>query len=102
MALKIGEFEELVLLAIVGLGGEAFGADILVELEDKAERRCSMGALFTTLDRMAEKGYITSHLIEGISESGRKRRLLKVESLGKVALWEAERRRSQLRGPVPI
>lgn len=58
----IGEFEELVLLTIANLGQEAYGVSILNDITARASRKLSIGALHSTLTRLEEKGYITSHL----------------------------------------
>lgn len=55
---SLGEFEQLLLLAVLRLGDEAFGARIGGELEDKAGRRVSRGALYSSLDRLERKGYL--------------------------------------------
>jgi DNA-binding PadR family transcriptional regulator len=54
----IGEFEQLLLLAILRLGPEAYGADIARELDARAGRGVSRGALYTSLDRLEDKGLV--------------------------------------------
>lgn len=54
----LGEFEQLVLLAILRLDGEAHGIDIRREVEDRADRRVSRGALYTALERLENKGLV--------------------------------------------
>ncbi len=54
----LGEFEQLVLLAVLRLGDEALAAAIRTELEATAERRVSRGALYATLERLEGKGYL--------------------------------------------
>ena len=54
----LGEFEQMVLLAIAKLGAQAYGPDISGELEASAGRSVSRGALYTTLDRMRAKGLL--------------------------------------------
>ena len=56
---SLGEFEQLLLLAVLRLGVEAFGARIGAELEHKAGRRVSRGALYSSLDRLERKGFVT-------------------------------------------
>jgi PadR family transcriptional regulator, regulatory protein PadR len=60
----LGEFEYLVLLAVLGLGEEAVGVAIARELEEKAGRRVSRGALYSALDRLEQKTFL------GWSEAG--------------------------------
>jgi DNA-binding PadR family transcriptional regulator len=57
-AAPLGEFEQLVLLAILQLGADAYGVTIAGELEQRAGRSVSRGALYTTLDRMEIKGLV--------------------------------------------
>ena len=54
----IGEFEQLLLLAVLRLGVEAYGADIARELDARAGRGVSRGALYTSLDRLEGKGLL--------------------------------------------
>ena len=55
---SLGEFEQLLLLAVLRLGDAAFGARIGEELEEKAGRRVSRGALYSSLDRLERKGFL--------------------------------------------
>ena len=52
----IGEFEELVLLTIASLGVEAYGVAIKEDIEKRADRSISIGALHSTITRLEEKG----------------------------------------------
>jgi len=61
----VGEFEQLVLLAILQLGSEAYGVTIGRELEDRAGRSVARGALYTTLDRLEDKGLVRWKLAPG-------------------------------------
>jgi DNA-binding PadR family transcriptional regulator len=61
----LGEFEQQVLLVILRLGDEAFGPEISRELERRAGRRVSRGALYTTFDRLEDKGLIRWRTIPG-------------------------------------
>ena len=55
----LGEFEQLVLLAVLQLGAEARALDIRCELEEHANRRTSRGALYSTLERLGGKGFLS-------------------------------------------
>ena len=66
----LGEFEQLVLLAIVRLGTDAYGVTIAGELERRAGRRVSRGALYTTLDRLETKGLVRWKVSAGTRERG--------------------------------
>jgi PadR family transcriptional regulator PadR len=85
-----GEFEQLVLLAIMQLNSEAYGPNIGAELEDKAGRRVSRGALYSSLDRLQQKGLI-KWKIEGATSArgGNPKRLFAVTPAGVVALRAA-------------
>ena len=58
--MALGEFEQVVLFAIVRLNGESYGAAIVQEIEDRTGRRVSPGALYTVLDRLETKGLVES------------------------------------------
>ena len=62
---SIGELEQLILLAILRLGHDAYGLCIARELEAQAGRRLSRGALYTTLDRLEAKGLLRWKLEPG-------------------------------------
>lgn len=92
----IGEFEELVLLAILKLGTGAYGVSINDALEE-ADRGVSIGALYTTLSRLEEKGLISSRIGEPTRErGGRAKKFFKLEAAGERALQEAEAARRTL------
>ena len=55
----IGEFEQMVLLAVLQLGANANGYEVRKGLETEADRRVSKGAFYTTLDRLEQKGLLT-------------------------------------------
>lgn len=85
-----GEFEQLVLLAILRLGDEAFALAIIRELDREAGRRVSRGALYKTLDRLADKRYVrwsTEVAVPG--RGGHPRRLFVVTPVGIEALQAA-------------
>jgi DNA-binding PadR family transcriptional regulator len=65
-----GEFEQLVLLAILQLNSGAYGPNISAELEEKAGRRVSRGALYSSLDRLQQKGLIKWKIEAATSSRG--------------------------------
>jgi DNA-binding PadR family transcriptional regulator len=65
MAETLGELEQLILLAILRLGPDAYGLSIARELEGRADRRLSRGALYGSLDRLEEKGLVRWQLAPG-------------------------------------
>ena len=83
----LGEFEQLLLLAILRLGDEAFGPDVSRELEGRAGRTVSRGHLYTSLDRLEAKGLLRWKLANGTAiRDGLPRRLYTVTASGIVAL----------------
>lgn len=88
----LGEFEQLVLLAILQLGGDAYGVGIGRELEAEAGRAVSRGALYTTLDRLEGKGLVRWKLAAGGDERGRlPRRIYTLSARGLTALRASQR-----------
>jgi DNA-binding PadR family transcriptional regulator len=79
----LGEFEVVVLLAVLHLGEEAFGSAIRDEIQRRSRRRVSRGAVYITLDRLEEKGLLTSRLAGGSdSRGGRPKRYFSVTVAG--------------------
>lgn len=92
----IAEFEELVLLAILKLASNAYGAAIHEALEESG-RRVSIGALYTTLSRLEEKGLVSSWMGESsLKRGGRAKKYFKVLAAGSRALRAAEATRRKL------
>jgi len=87
----LGEFEQMLLLAALRLGDGAYGVALMNELESSVGRRVFRGSVYVTLDRLEEKGWVTSSLSESRPErGGRPRRLVSVTPQG-----VAELRRSR-------
>jgi DNA-binding PadR family transcriptional regulator len=88
----LGEFERAVLLAIMRAGRNAYGVTIRAELHDRLERPVSLGAVYTTLDRLVEKGMVSSTLGDPTPErGGRAKKFFAVEALGVEALQHSRR-----------
>ena len=86
----LGEFEQMVLLAILRRGDDAYGWTVAQELETVAERTVSSGALYPPLDRLEKKGLIRSWTGDGgPARAGRPRRYLAVTATGARALEHA-------------
>ncbi len=86
----LGEFEQLVMLAVLRLGNEAYGMTVRRELEKTAQRNVTIGSVYGTLERLEEKGLMSSS--RGDPEAvrgGRSRRNFRVEPKGEWALAEA-------------
>jgi DNA-binding PadR family transcriptional regulator len=83
----LGEFEQMVLSAVLRLGDDAYGAAILTELAAQTGRRVSGGALYATLDRLESKGLIVSRRGDPTPErGGRPKRFVRVTRDGIAAL----------------
>lgn len=90
----LGEFEQIVLLALLRLGDNAYGVPVRQDIEQRTKRVVSVGALYSTLDRLEEKGLITSRFSDARPErGGRSRRYFRVQPAGVQAL---ERTRTAL------
>lgn len=99
---RIGAFEELVLLAVLGLGGTGYGVSIRVELEAETGEPISLGAVYATLDRLERKGLVRSTVGPATAErGGRRKRVYRVSAAGSAALRAMQRIRSQLGAPAP-
>jgi DNA-binding PadR family transcriptional regulator len=87
-----GEFEQLVLLAVIRLGDDAYGTMIRREIESQANRSVTVGALYSALNRLEEKGFLAGRLGDPTPErGGRAKRYYTVRAAGRAAL-----RRSRL------
>ena len=89
---NLGEFEQLILLAILRRRDDAYGVTIRAELADRAGRTVAPGALYTALERLETKGLITSRMSEPTSQrGGRAKRLVTVTAAGVKALTRSVR-----------
>jgi PadR family transcriptional regulator PadR len=83
MVIMLGEFEYLLLTAAARLGDEAYGAAIGEAIEAATGRRCSIGALYTTLDRLEAKGLLKTWMGEATPQrGGRAKRMVRVTNKG--------------------
>jgi PadR family transcriptional regulator, regulatory protein PadR len=83
----LGEFEQLLLLTVLRLGSEAYGADIARDLDERAGRSVSRGALYTSLDRLEGKGLVGWKAASGTpARNGLPRRAYAVTPAGVAAL----------------
>jgi PadR family transcriptional regulator, regulatory protein PadR len=88
--LYLGEFEEIVLLAILRLKQDAYGVRIRQEIENETSRSTSIGSIYTTLERLEAKGYVKSQHGEVTPErGGRAKRYFKIQGAGAEALNQA-------------
>lgn len=70
----LGEFEQLVLLALVRLGAEAYGVSIAGDIAGRTSRQVSLGAVYKTLERLEDKGLVASRVGEPTAERGGRRK----------------------------
>jgi PadR family transcriptional regulator PadR len=79
----LGEFEYLLITTAARLGEEAYGAVIRAELEATTGRKCSIGALYTTIDRLETKGLLKTWMGEATAQrGGRAKRMVRVTPKG--------------------
>jgi DNA-binding PadR family transcriptional regulator len=92
MTAALGEFEQIVLLAILRLGQGAYGVAIRFEIMNRTDRTPSPGALYMTLDRLEEKGFVLSRLGDPTPQrGGRAKRYFSVTTAGAEAVQRAQR-----------
>jgi DNA-binding PadR family transcriptional regulator len=81
--LQLGEFEVLVVLAVLQLGDEAIGSRVRDEIERRVGREVSRGAVYVTLERLEEKGQLASRQLPGgPGRAGRPKRVFRVTTAG--------------------
>ena len=86
----LGEFEQSVLLAIAHLGAGAYGVPIRREIETRTGRSVTVGALYTALDRLETKGFLSSTMSDPTPErGGRSRRQFRLRAAGAAALKQS-------------
>ena len=88
---SLGQFEQIVLAAVLALEGNAYGVTIHARVEELSQpRRVSLGAVYATLDRLEDKGFVSSWLSEPTAErGGRSKRHYRLEAAGESALHES-------------
>jgi PadR family transcriptional regulator PadR len=95
----LGEFEQMVLLAVLHVGREAYGVPIVDEIERRTGRSVSRAAVYVTLRRLEERGLVTSWMGEPTGERGGKaRRHVRVEPEGLAHLRESRRAMDRMWG----
>ena len=95
--LHLGEFEELVLLAVCGLGEAAYAVSIQQRIETRAGRAATMGAIYAALDRLEQKGFLASCLGAVTRQRGGKRkRFYEITGAGLAAVSAMRRTRERM------
>ena len=94
---SVGSLELAALLAVVRLGNEAYGLAVRQDLAVRSGKDHSVGAIYTTLQRLEDKGLLTSHASAPLPvRGGRSRRHFKVTGAGARAIREAERQSASM------
>lgn len=98
----LGEFEEIVMLAVGILYKEAYGVAIIDEIEQRLNRKVSIGALQTVLRRLESKGYLTSEFGEATNvRGGKRKRYFSLTTLGSRVLRETQEQRIEMFNAIP-
>jgi len=88
----LGEFEHIILLALLRLEDRAYGVTVRQEIEARTRREVSIGAVYATLDRLQAKGYVKSHRGDPTPErGGRSKRFFRVTAKGAAAVDRTHR-----------
>jgi DNA-binding PadR family transcriptional regulator len=92
MADLLGTFEQAVLLAVLRLGEDAYGRAILRQVQVSLARDVAAGAIYTTLDRLEQRGFVASKLAPGTAiRGGRARRYYMIAAAGNRELADAQK-----------
>lgn len=98
----LGEFEEVVLLTVAILDEEAYGVSVTQEIEQKTGRMVGFSTVHTTLQRLEEKGFLSSRMGGATAErGGRRKRLFTVTAAGRRALQDVKQVRTELWNALP-
>jgi len=88
----LGEFEHIVLLAVLRLDDQAYGVTVRREIEERTKREVSIGAIYATLDRLEAKSYVQSRAGDPTPErGGRSKRFFRVTAQGVSAVNRTHR-----------
>jgi DNA-binding PadR family transcriptional regulator len=98
----LGEFEEIVLLTVAILNGEAYGVNVIAEIGDRLERDVSLGAIQTVLKRLEDKGFVKSAFGEATKvRGGKRKRFYEITARGQQLLNKAKEQRTLLWKAIP-
>lgn len=99
----MGPFEEAVLREVAYQRGEAYGSSLCKALSARKGRIVSLGAIYTTLDRLEEKGFVESRVGDPTPErGGRRKRYYRIIGEGELALSRTEKERGKMLGNVGL
>ena len=100
---NLGEFEQIILLSILRLGETAYDVRVRAEIAEHTGRSVTPGALYTTLERLEDKGFVTSRLGDPTPErGGRAKRYYKVSASGLKAVKRAQSAYQSLLGGLEL
>jgi DNA-binding PadR family transcriptional regulator len=98
----LGPFQQQVLYVLLRLGEKAYGMSIWQELEERTGEAKTIGAVYSTLERLERRGYVSSRMGDPTPErGGRAKRYYSITGAGAMALQESERMVMNLRRLVP-
>lgn len=98
----LGEFEELILLIVAVLQGDAYGVLVMDELEKQTERSVNISAVHSALRRLESKGFVSSQWSEASSQrGGRRKRIFNITQSGVMALSQVRETRNHLWNQIP-
>ena len=98
----LGEFEEVVMLTVAILDEEAYGVTVTQEIERKTGRSVGFSTVHTTLQRLEEKGFLSSQMGGATAErGGRRKRFFTVTAAGRKALRDVKQVREELWRSLP-
>ena len=87
---SLGQFEQLILMAVRAQGDQAYGSQVFSKVCELADKQMNLGSMYVTLDRLETKGYLKSKIEKGTSERGFKpRKFYRLEPAGEQALQES-------------
>ena len=99
---RLGEFEEVILLLVGILGEEAYAFRIAEEFKAPAGRSSSIGSVHSTLERLGDKGFLTSEMGKpGATRGGRRKRIYTITAAGRQALQTSRDFRMSLWNQLP-
>ena len=99
---NLGEFEELVLLLVANLNGEAYGVSLMEAIVTRTDRKVTLSSVHTALYRLEEKGFVRSEMGgERQERGGRKKRLYFITAEGHSALVQTRQVRDALWNTMP-
>lgn len=99
---NLGEFQELVLLAVGVLYDDAYGVSIKDAIEEQTGRRVTLSTVHATLNRLEDKGFLLSRRGEETeARGGRPKRLFQITAYGKQALEASRTMRNRLWDLIP-